>query len=488
MPLFGPPDVQKLKANQDVRGLVKAVAYKKDEAIRRKAVRALQVVGDSRATKSLIAALEDEDEGVRKEAVKALGAIGDAVAVPSLLRVDLTGGDRTYEKLVYPALLKIGPAAVDTLCGALRDHEREVRGRSARALGLIGDDRAVDPLCNALRDEDFSVRGRSAEALGLIGDRRSVEPLGALLVDNNCKIPTEVFDALAKIKDPRAIPLLIVGLQIYNNRKACLKALVSYGESAVDALLGALDDENGHVRAAAAAALGEIGSSKAARPLIPLLKEPLTWGPAQNAISQLGPAAVDPLIDALRDKNQKRGSIAYLLGKLGDPRATIPLTEVLDDEDESVRAEAVKALGMIKDPRAVPALIDVLQKEPGGKWAIRKFAKISLVNIGEAAVGPLMASLQNPDKNVRRAACVTLRKLVGSPKRITSELFIGWQITRCTFCGTSTSVIHRISCWRVLSGTWIGMQKDVWRSCCSMLKSLCRQRRSPGRKRNWKAI
>ena len=42
MPLFGPPDVEKLKTRGDVKGLVKALDYKKDSKLRRDAAAALR--------------------------------------------------------------------------------------------------------------------------------------------------------------------------------------------------------------------------------------------------------------------------------------------------------------------------------------------------------------------------------------------------------------------------------------------------------------
>jgi hypothetical protein len=32
MPLFGPPDIEKLKAKRDVQGLIKALSYKQEGA------------------------------------------------------------------------------------------------------------------------------------------------------------------------------------------------------------------------------------------------------------------------------------------------------------------------------------------------------------------------------------------------------------------------------------------------------------------------
>ena len=85
MALFGPPDIKKLKATGNVKGLVKALGYQKDWVVRRDAAWALGDIGDARAVEQLISALGDEKWYVRYAAVQALGKIGDARAAEQLI-------------------------------------------------------------------------------------------------------------------------------------------------------------------------------------------------------------------------------------------------------------------------------------------------------------------------------------------------------------------------------------------------------------------
>ena len=100
MPLFGPPDIEKLKAKGNIKGLIKALSYKKDDAIRQAAAQVLveirlsedfleasKKIGDSRAVKPLIVIFNDKDPNVRCSAVKALGKIGNAKAAEPLLAI-----------------------------------------------------------------------------------------------------------------------------------------------------------------------------------------------------------------------------------------------------------------------------------------------------------------------------------------------------------------------------------------------------------------
>ena len=101
--LFGPPNVEKMKARRDVNGLIKALGYKKDEYVRWYTARALGEIKDPRAVEPLIAALKDTDKDVRQAAAEALGKIGD-------------------------------PRAVEPLIAALKDAEWHVRKAAAKAL------------------------------------------------------------------------------------------------------------------------------------------------------------------------------------------------------------------------------------------------------------------------------------------------------------------------------------------------------------------
>ena len=44
MPLFGPPDVNKLAAKRDLRGLIKALGYQQDVGVRIGTVEALEAL------------------------------------------------------------------------------------------------------------------------------------------------------------------------------------------------------------------------------------------------------------------------------------------------------------------------------------------------------------------------------------------------------------------------------------------------------------
>ena len=119
MPLFGPPDVEKLKARGDVAGLIRALGYGKDARIRMEAADALTTIGDARAVEPLCVALRDPDWAVQSKAAGALGNLGD-------------------------------PRAVEPLITASKEMDPNVRLSAIGALGRIGQVRALDAIMAGL--------------------------------------------------------------------------------------------------------------------------------------------------------------------------------------------------------------------------------------------------------------------------------------------------------------------------------------------------
>lgn len=145
--MSGPPDVAKLRAKGNVKGLIKALGYRQestegiDTMVRWRAANSLGDPANAQAVEPLVAALADQDHDVREAAAEALGKIGDA-------------------------------RAVDPVLAVLGDHSQQakVRMAAARALGAIGDTRAVEPLMVALdHDPDDNVRIVAAWALEPLG-------------------------------------------------------------------------------------------------------------------------------------------------------------------------------------------------------------------------------------------------------------------------------------------------------------------------------
>jgi HEAT repeat protein len=339
MGLFGPPDVEKMKEKKNIKGLIKALNYKKDWSIRADAAGALGDIGDVRAVEPLIAALKHGEREVRQAITEALGKIGNPQAVEPLIAT-LKDKEWKVRKASASALGKIGDQrAVEPLIIILKNklENEDVLKTAAAVLGKIGDYRAVEPLIAVLKGEVRGDRQAIAEALGEIGDTRAVEPLIATLKDEGWPVrecAAKVLDKLGWKPDQG-----VNGVWYLIAKKDWEKAS-ALGTVAVEALITALEDEDGAVGNSAAKALGKIADPRAVEPLISKLKDE-KWSEHKaivEALGVIGKPAVEPLIAALEDEKEKvRTSAAEALGEIGDPRAVEPLIATLMDKTISFK-------------------------------------------------------------------------------------------------------------------------------------------------------
>jgi HEAT repeat protein len=111
-------------------------------------------------------------------------------------------------------------------------------------------------------------------------------------------------------------------------------------------------------------------------------------------------------IQALRRSDAAtRRAAAEDLGKMGDPRAVEPLIAALHDPDESVGNAAAVALGQSGDLRAVRPLAAALKQA-----AIRWSAARGLVELGNPALGTLVAALSDEDVEISKALLAHLKQ------------------------------------------------------------------------------
>ncbi|MDH5361939.1 MAG: HEAT repeat domain-containing protein, partial [Aigarchaeota archaeon] len=141
------PNVEKLKSERDVDGLIKALKHK-HIFVRSRAVEALGKIGGARAVEPLIQTLNDEAWHVRGAAAAALGEMGDKRAVEPLVQALKDEGELSWHvrERAARALGKIGEPAEEPLIRALKNESRDVRLTTAWALGYIGDEEAVKSL------------------------------------------------------------------------------------------------------------------------------------------------------------------------------------------------------------------------------------------------------------------------------------------------------------------------------------------------------
>jgi HEAT repeats len=131
---------------------------------------------------------------------------------------------------------------------------------------------------------------------------------------------------------------------------------------AVPALLEALDDRNGDVRAAASRSLGRIGPEEAIEPLVTAgVERRVPRDVAMLALLDVGPSAVPRLLELTQHEEPRvRASAVELVGLLGEAGDAEALPARLRDTAAEVRAAASGALGRLGAAMARDTLIEAL--------------------------------------------------------------------------------------------------------------------------------
>jgi HEAT repeat protein len=351
MPLFGPPDIEKLKARRDVKGLIKALNYQKDSS-------------------------KDEPLRTRSEAARALGEIGDPAAIPALVAA-LQDCTLDVPYAAQKALAKFGKAAVEPLVAALKHEDYKVRISAAEALAQLENPLAVEPLIAALQDSHKEVRRAAINGLAKSGDPRAVEPVAALLRDPEALVRGVAAIQLTKF-DTKAVELLIAALKDPENQQMVAKALGMMRIWDVKPFVAALREKDAFTNQIARQVLDSCTWWKPAS----VDEQAWVWAARGDwqGCARLGSPAVEPLIHALvYADSAARPAIVQALGQIGDPRAVGPLITVLANAYVQERQPFIWALGQIGTEPAVQALVSQLAVKDRG---VRQAALKALENIG----------------------------------------------------------------------------------------------------------
>jgi len=335
---------------------------------RRFAAEDLGRLADSRAIKSLVAALIDDDKEVREAAYGALLQVDrnwreskDGKKSIPMLVAALKNSNSNVRKAAVEALSSYRDIRViKPLVATLKDKDIFVQSAATRALAQIKDSWAVMPLIAVLKDPSYgsTVREAAAEALGQIRDAQAVKPLVAALDDEYKEVRKKAAQALKSLD----------WQPVDNTQRACLAVLrqdwteaVSLGSVSIEPLVETLDDKDKEVQKKAAQALKSLG-----------------WQPVDNlqharlavlcqdwkVLISLGPIAIEPLVEALRNFLVETEAV-WTIGQIGDERAIEPLIALLKRYSDDFTMYA-----------AIEALLNILQRNAAG---------ISLENLRELA-------------------------------------------------------------------------------------------------------
>jgi len=283
----------------------------------------------------LIQLLKDDDLGIRLTVGRSLQEVGTP-AVPSLIEAlrndnnDIRNGAAT----VLGRIKDIG--AIDHLCRPLKSRYRSDRISAIEALERIASPTSAGSLIEVLKDKDEEVRRKSVKALGEIGDVRALMPLVNILKkDKDAR--QYVYKAIGEItrksitKDSQDIadPIVrefITMLEYDYTWSYASSILIQIDYPVVDSLIRVL----------------RTGKNRRIRKRVPqiLVEKVERESECQSEVLNL-------LCQSLRDKDKEvKISAAFALEKLQDPGAVNALTKALEDAD--VRFAAELALKKIK--------------------------------------------------------------------------------------------------------------------------------------------
>jgi bilin biosynthesis protein len=227
-------------------------------------------------------------------------------------------------------------------------------------------------MVECLGDGRGMVRLRCAQTLGEIGKAATPFLLEALAHHQNVVVRRAAAKTLTLIADTVAIPHLIDAL--LNDEDTVVKgssvgALARMGEASVPVLLEILKSPNNpeSTKGHAAWALAFIGAEA---------KEQL-YGEISSDLAEVRSAVV--------------GAIAKVAQERPEEKAFQLLVDALADRSENVRCEAASALGNLAYRSAIPNLMALLQHPEGES---RKAAALALMKMGDrTTLEPLQAAL-----------------------------------------------------------------------------------------------
>ncbi len=346
---------------------------------------------------------------------------------------------------------------LDHLLANLRSSDPEVRRRTARVLGQLGEDQAIPPLLDLLADQEQAVAEDAARALAQIRGREVAARLVPLLSVEQVRLRNRAMELLRRLGTDA--PDLI--LDILEESDPDLRIFAAdilghiQGPGVGKALVRALDDPDPNVRTAAAMSLGRRRDGSAVRALVSHLDDdPWVAFTVTQALAQIGdPAAVEPLIRLIsQGPDHLQAAAVDALGRLGDARAVphllaaagrvsadllehlvgallscadptvlrrldpqvrekvvLELMDDLEDSDQDTVCRSLEGLAVLGDASATYGILNLVRqrREP----RVLELAGEALCTIG--LVAPLLGAVADPDEGVARFAAQVLGRLGG---------------------------------------------------------------------------
>lgn len=386
------PNIKKLKSKGDIRGLIEALHYQEDPAMRWNAAVALGEVGGEVATLFLTEDLKIATDTRREASMWALGHIG-------------------------------GEEAVEALVVGLTDEVVAVRKAAALGLGIAGDMAAIEPLITVIRRRDRAVYEEGFQSLTRLGQmiedmetirERLVEPLGVILHEDRLDISDPGIATLEWMGWQRdGAYVEITGVDVEREKKrrraAIFEVLEKVGWKPDDSIVGAAYYAMKQEWQRCVA----IGPP-AAEPLIAEFRDedPEVRQAVFQSLVSIGPPAAETLIEALGHQSADiRQGVYQVLRTIGEPLLDLFIAS-LEHPEVLVRRNVASLLGELANLQAVVPLIVAFRD---ADWDVRANAYKSIVKFGRPVLAHLIQALSHPSESVQWGAAGTLEALGWKP-------------------------------------------------------------------------
>lgn len=175
----------------------------------------------------------------------------------------------------------------------------------------------------------------------------------------------------------------------------------------MSALVAATQDPEADVRAAAATAIGKVGTAADGKALVPLLADDSATvrNRALSAIGVLRVRDAGPALREMFEQNKRRelgGRVLASLSRIGDPAQGDLFRELLSSTDPEFRRLAVEGLGRIADPSTLPAFKKDYQREKNPD--VELAYNFGIVSLGDRAfLDAIVLALGSSGSRARRS-------------------------------------------------------------------------------------
>ncbi len=301
--------------------------------------------------------------------------------------------------------------AVAPLSALVRDPEVRVRLEVVRALRSLRDLSAVPALVTSLQDGDPGIR---EEAIGTIVEIYAERERGGP-IDRFLETFSDEYDRASVPPYTAVDPAVFRGLvrrRCATRRRASAPSRPTRSASSAGAarcrdLVSATQDPESDVRAAAATAIGKVGTAEEGKSLIPLLADESATvrNRALQAIGVLRVRDAGPALREMFEQNRRRElgtRVLASLSRIGDPAQADLFRELLSSNDPEQRRLAVEGLGRIADASTLPAFKKDYQREKDGD--VKLAYNFAIVSLGDRAfLDAIVLALGSSGSAARRA-------------------------------------------------------------------------------------